>query len=83
VRFQLSEIFRNYVSYIEKPMAIEVIAEAILYFLLYTKYMVSCDIFVIFMGEEYESEQKHNKYKEHINLATYEINTYVTIYFLY
>jgi hypothetical protein len=55
-------------------MAIEVIAEAILYFFLCTKYMVSCDIFVICMGEDYKSEQKHNKYKEYINPAIYEIN---------
>jgi hypothetical protein len=83
VRFQLSEIFRNNVSSKGKHMAIRIIAEAILYFFLCTKYMVSCAIFVIFMGEDYKSEQKHNKYKEHINPATYEIYTCVTIYFLY
>jgi hypothetical protein len=58
-------------------MAIRIIAQAILYFFLCTKYLVSCVIFVIFMGEEYKSEQKHNKYKEHINPATYEINTLI------
>jgi hypothetical protein len=60
-----------------KHMAIGIMAEAILYFILCTKYMVSCVIFVIFMGEDYKSEQKHNKYKEHINPATYEINTLI------
>jgi hypothetical protein len=34
-------------------------------------------IFVIVMGEDYKSEQKHNKYKGHINPATYEINTLI------
>jgi hypothetical protein len=71
------------VLYKGKHIAIGIIAEAILYFFLCTTYMVSCDIFVIFMGEDYKSEQKHNKYKEHINPATYEIYTCVTIYFLY
>jgi hypothetical protein len=67
----------------EKHMTIEIIAEAILYFFLYTNYMVSCVIFVIFMGKDYKSEQKLSEYKEHINPEIYEINTLIfSLFFL-